>query len=321
MQQWGIRGWDRGQGDPWWDHFGLVQGNAGVTTESTWSGQVLWWRKRTHRVIASTEGTESATESLFRHLEMGCKGKWPGSHIPSQLPTFSLQGCPYLVLLVQHEGIDPEGEVVLPPVLQEDSVNDILWCQGSLCIPTLLPFTESWWKVPIWFARKGSVHWSPQIINYWWHQHRAVLLKDTQSPGEKSRCQYDFNHWRHQVPSLGRRCPDIVPPCRQPDSAANHLCGSRNVAMPKHGQRIFQIAYMNGKGSRWTEVLLVPLHVIAWHTLPCQRCATLSRCCRCSFQGKASSCHMCFCHTDILLAMLSVTVKNAPFLSSRLSSW
>ncbi len=43
-------------------------------------------------------------------------------------------------------------------------------------------------------ARKGSVHWSPQIINHWWHQHRAVLLKDTQSSAEKSRCRYDLSH-------------------------------------------------------------------------------------------------------------------------------
>ena len=39
-------------------------------------------------------GKESATESLFRLSELGSKGGWPGSHIPSQLPTFLLQGCP-----------------------------------------------------------------------------------------------------------------------------------------------------------------------------------------------------------------------------------
>ena len=60
-------------------------------------------------------------------LNWAAKAKSQG-HIfhPECQPAFSLQGYPYVVLSVQHEGIDPEGEVVLPPVLQEDCADDIL---------------------------------------------------------------------------------------------------------------------------------------------------------------------------------------------------
>ena len=44
--------------------------------------------------LTSTEAIESATESLLIHSELGSEGEWPGSHIPSRLPTFSSQGCP-----------------------------------------------------------------------------------------------------------------------------------------------------------------------------------------------------------------------------------
>ena len=65
------------------------------------------------------------------------------------------------------KGLIPKEKLFYLPYSRRIVSMIILRCQGSICIPTLLSHAESRRKLPIRFARKGSLHWSPHIIIHW----------------------------------------------------------------------------------------------------------------------------------------------------------